>query len=386
MIYLDNAATTQIDPEVLDAMMPYLTDQYGNAGTLYELGRNAKSAIDRARAQVAEFVGAAPEQIIFTSGGTEANNMVFFSLRDFLKKSKKTHIISAYNEHDSVFGAVRALCMKEDFYSTLLLPDSRGVIDPANLHKSILDDTGLVSIMYMNNETGSENDVSEISRICSQKDILFHTDCVQAAGSCVLNAKEIGCDFMSVSSHKIHGPKGVGALFVKDAKYIAPMIYGGSVQEFGLRGGTENVAGIVGFGKACELMSKQIHEIDIHNSVLKQLFYSNLKNELSEYGLEDILHINGDTVVKHGKTINVRFDDVDGETLLVFLDARGVCVSSGSACNSHESTPSRVLLSMGIDPEDARNSIRVSFSKFNTEHEVMEAAEVVALCVRMLHI
>lgn len=381
MIYLDNASTTKIDPAVLDAMLPYLKEEYGNAGTLYALGRRANQAIEKARAQVAEFIGAKPEQIVFTSGGTEANNMVFASLLSFLKASEKTHVTTASNEHDSVLKSVRNLCIKHGFDVTYLPVNKAGCVELGNVKSAIREDTGLVSVMYMNNETGSENPVADIGELCTEHGILFHTDCVQAAGCCKLNVDKLHCDFLSLSSHKIHGPKGVGALYVRRRGMCSPLIYGGSSQEFGLRGGTENVAGIVGFGAACALMNKQLHEVDIHTSGLKQIFYNRVAYQLKELGVPDILHVNGDAVIKHGKTVNLRFDGVDAETLLLMLDARGVCVSAGSACRSHESEPSHVLLAMGIDPEDARNSVRFSFSKMNTEDEVRAAAAIVAECV-----
>lgn len=364
-------------------MVPYLTDEYGNAGTRYALGRAAREAVEKARTQVAEFIGAAPEQVFFTSGGTESNNMVFASLVDYLQASGKTHIVVSSVEHDSVLKAVREKCIKPPFDVTFLPVNSHGSVEPAALADSIREDTGLVSVMYMNNETGAENPIRELGAICASHGILFHTDCVQAAGCCGLNVKEFHCDFLSVSSHKIHGPKGVGALFIKNPGICRPMIVGGAEQEGGLRGGTENVAGIVGFGKACEIMRTDLHQIDIHNSVLKQTFYGALKEDLEyrDRELLDLLHVNGDSVVKHGKTLNLRFDGIDGETLLLMLDAKGVCVSAGSACRSHEQEPSHVLLAMGVSAEDARNSIRVSFSKMNTKDEVLEAAEVMADCV-----
>lgn len=385
MIYLDNASTTKIDPSVLDAMMPFLTDEYGNPGTIYGLGRRAKEAVEKARAQVAKFIGAKPEQIIFTSGGTEANNMVFSSLLSFLEQSEKTHVITTSSDHVSVLDSARNLCIKRGFDLTELQVNHHGCVELGSLKSELRENTGLVSIMYMNNETGSENPVEEIGAMCHERGILFHSDCVQAAGCCKLDVEKMNCDFLSLSSHKIHGPKGVGALYVRDMSLITPMIRGGSAQEFGMRGGTENVAGIVGFGAACELMNERLHEIDVHNSMLKQVFYNVLEENLKAQGLKNVLHVNGDLIIKHGKTINIRFDDVDGETLLLMLDAKGIYVSAGSACHSHESKPSHVLLAMGIDPEDARNSIRVSFSKMNTEAEVKYAAGVIANCVAALH-
>lgn len=385
MIYLDNASTTKIDPFVLDAMMPFLTGEYGNPGTIYRLGRRAKEAVEKARAQVAKFIGAKPEQIIFTSGGTEANNMVFSSLLSFLEQSEKTHVITTSSDHVSVLDSARDLCIKRGFDLTELQVNHQGCVELGNIKSELRENTGLVSIMYMNNETGSENPVEEIGAMCRERGILFHSDCVQAAGCCKLDVEKMNCDFLSLSSHKIHGPKGVGALYVRDISLITPMIRGGSAQEFGMRGGTENVAGIVGFGAACELMNERLHEIDVHNSMLKQIFYNVLEESLKAQGLQNVLHVNGDLIIKHGKTINIRFDDVDGETLLLMLDAKGIYVSAGSACHSHESKPSHVLLAMGIDPEDARNSIRVSFSKMNTEAEVKYAAGVIANCVATLH-
>ena len=386
MIYLDSASTTPVDSEVLEAMLPFLKDQYGNPGTIYGIGREAKKAIDKARDQVAKFIGAEPYQIIFTSGGTESNNMVFFSLAQCLKEQGKTHIITSAVEHDSVLKAVESMCIKHGFYKSILGVNEYGCVLPTQVSAEIGDQTGLVSLMYVNNETGAENDVEDIAKICKEKGVLFHTDCVQAASSCKIDVNKIECDFLSLSAHKLHGAKGCGALFVRDRlEQMTPLINGGAVQEFGLRGGTENVAAIVGFGKACELMMNQLHNIDVHTSALKQVFYNALAESLDSVGLGSILHINGDILVRHGKILNVRFDGVDAETLLLMLDINGVCVSAGSACRSNESTPSHVLVAMGIDDDSARQSIRVSFSKLNTEGEVIEAAQVIAKCVEVLH-
>lgn len=383
MIYLDNAATTQVHPVVMDAMMPYLQEQYGNPGTLYSLGRTAKEAIENARHQVAEFIGADPRQIIFTSSGTEANNMVFFSMSEHLKNIGKTHIVTSAVEHDSVLKAVREMNIKHEFDYTIIGVDERGCVNPKDVYSAINEQTGIVSVMYINNETGSVNDIYEIAEICREKGVYFHTDCVQAASSCKLNVGEIGCHFLSISAHKIHGVKGAGALYAQ-LEVLSPMICGGVSQEFGIRGGTENVASIVAFGKACEIMREEVHDVDVHTSVLKQVFYTQLKQNLAKHSLDNVVHVNGDVIVKQGKILNVRFDNVDGETLLLLLDSKGVCVSAGSACRSHMSEPSHVLLAMGVDPNEARNSIRVSFSKMNSVAEVKEAACIIADCVRQL--
>ena len=403
MIYLDNAATTKIDPRVLEAMMPYLTDEYGNAGTLYGLGRKSAEAIAKARQQVADLICAKPEQIIFTSGGSEANNMVFAGVKDYLTSIGKTHIVTTEIEHDSVLNAVKNLCktqyvvgdscIKPVFDAEYVPPWFYGRI-PHQLVIDYIDEitdtgtvTGLVSVMHTNNETGLKNmRIEDIGKACKARGILFHTDCVQAAGCSELNVDDIGCDFMSLSSHKIHGAKGVGALYVRDKSVMSPIIFGGSSQEFGLRGGTENVAGIVGFGTACEILRLNQKEDIKYIAELMQLLYDSIQKHLTEHGLEKICHVNGsDDVGSHGKTINMRFDNVDGETLLLMLDSRGVCVSAGSACRSHESEPSHVLLAMGIDPEDARNSIRFSLSRMNTREEVEEAAKIISDCVCMLY-
>ena len=385
MIYLDNAATTKIDPQVLDAMMPYLTEQYGNPGTLYGLGLQAKKAVENARRQVADFISAKPEQIIFTSGGTEANNLVFFGTAGYLEDVGKPGIITSRYEHDSVIHSAYKIAIRQGFGVTYLFPDLEGHINPSEVESKVSGNIGLVSVMYVNNETGSENDVKEIAGVCKKKDVLFHTDCVQAAGCYPIDAVEIGCDFLSISSHKIHGPKGVGALYVKDPTILSPLIIGGKFQEFGLRGGTENVAGIVGFGKACELAKQNLHTTQNHCSILKQLFYNHLIEDMTNIGLSpDIVHINGEQIIKHGKTLNLRFDGIDAETLLLMLSTKGVCVSAGSACTSHESQPSHVLTAIGLTPDEARSSVRISFSKMNTEDEVRDAAAMFAACIKVL--
>lgn len=379
MVYLDNAATTKIHDEVLSKMMPYLTDYYGNAGTIYGIGRKSAEAVADARRKVASFIKANPEQIVFTSGGSESNNTVFAGLRKYLRGIDKRHIIVSSVEHDSVMKAVNA--MGGDFKVSFLPVDEEGVVILSALEREINEHTGLVSVMYVNNETGAENPVAEIGDICKKHGILFHTDCVQAAGCHEIDVDAIKCDFLSISSHKIHGPKGVGALYVRNRDYIKPLINGGAYQEHGLRGGTENVAGIVGFGAACELFEKHLKEFSTYTSSLKQHFYSELQANLKD---SSVMHINGGSVVRRGKTLNLRFDGIDGETLLLLLDSKGVCVSSGSACKSLESKPSKVLTEMGISPEEARSSIRVSFSVLNTEEEVKTSADIVAECVYVL--
>ena len=388
MIYLDNAATTQIAPEVLEAMMPYLTDEYGNAGSLYALGRRAADAVARAREQVADCIGAKPEQIIFTSGGTEANNLVFKGLAPYLKTQDRTHLITTKIEHDSVLNTVKEMCIKHEFdVSYLDVKDVRQV--PAGvaigLKEIINENTGLVSMMYVNNEIGSVNNVQEACEIAHKHDALFHTDCVQALGDIDIDVMQLGCDFLSMSSHKIHGAKGVGALYAKDPTLLHPLITGGYDQEFSLRGGTENVSGIVGFGKACEMIKQNIQERQSRILSLKQLFLDVLCNTLIEYGLEDLkCFFNGASPICKGKILNLRFRDIDAQTLVLYLDNKGVCVSAGSACRSRESKPSPVLLAIGLNPEEARNSVRFSFSHYLTDEQVVEAAKITASAIQVL--
>lgn len=381
MIYLDNASTTQIDQGVLDEMMPYLKDKFGNPGTKYSIGREALSAVGKARERVANLIGASPEQIIFTSGGTEANNLALSSL--LLKDS--SHIVTTKIEHDSVLNCLRALELQKDFSVTYISPMRNGSVSVSDVADALTESTGMVSVMCVNNETGIENPVSEIGYLCKERGISFHTDCVQAITDREIDVNKIVCDYLSISSHKIHGAKGVGALYVRDTNTLAPIIHGGHHQEFGLRGGTENVPGIVGFGKACELLRNGRDTYNPYVCMLKTEFCAALRHYLANRGIEKVLHINGDSEKQDGKIINLRFDNVDGETLVLLLDACGVCVSAGAACRSHESEPSAVLTAMGLEPDEARNSIRVSFSRFNTLIEVREAAKIIADCVRTLY-
>lgn len=396
MIYLDNAATTQISPAVLEAMMPYLKDVYANPGTIYGFGRQAADAISKARKQVADFIGAKPEQIIFTSGGTEANNLAIKGCKNHLTKINKKHIVTSPTEHDSVLRAIESLCnplccndkkcIKPEFYTSFLPVDKYGHIQVDELEHMLCtyDDIGMVSVMYANNEIGVLNNVAQIGRLCREKHILFHTDCVQAAGSVALDVTKIGCDFMSISSHKIHGVKGVGALYVRDKRYLSPIINGGLVQEFGLRGGTENVAGIVGFGKACELAGKGIEDYSKTVISYKKHFCEILKDRLADERMENDVSINGLLPKYPGKTLSLTFKNVDAETLVLMMSAKGVCISAGSACTSHESNPSHVLKAIGLSDDEARSTVRISFSEFNTAYEVERGAKILAGCIKTL--
>lgn len=384
MIYLDNAASTPIDPQVLEAMMPYLTEQYGNPGSLYRLGRDAKAAVEKAREQVARFIGAKPEQIIFTSGATEANNMVFEITRPLLEQTRKTHVITSQIEHKSVLKSIQKLENEHHFDVTYCGLTKNLSPFPESLRQSVRPNTGLVSIMYVNNEIGHAFDVETIGKLCKQQRILFHTDCVQAASCRPINVEKIGCDFATISSHKIHGSKGIGSLFVKEPDMWQPMILGGDNQEFGLRGGTENVASIVGFGKACELvMQNQTLAEQERLEDMKSVFFGSLDIQLGKYGLGRVWALNGCSRTAT-KTVSLRVNGVDAESLILLADNAGVCISAGSACNSRLNAPSHVLTSIGLTPDQARSSFRVSFSRMNTVEEVAKAAEIIADCIATL--
>lgn len=381
MIYLDSAATTQIDPRVLEAMMPYLTEQYGNPGSLYKLGRDAHAAVEKAREQVARFMGAKPEQIIFTSGATEANNMVFTITKPFLEESGKKSIVTTAIEHQSVLKSVQNLATKSNFDVTYLELSRTFATLPEGLSQSVSEDTGLVSIMYVNNEIGHANDVRLVGKLCQRKGVWFHTDCVQAAGCRPLNMEKIGCDFATISAHKIHGPKGVGALFIKDRERFEPMIRGGDHQEFGMRGGTENVAGIVGFGKACELAMERLNHQEMSRlEDMKRAFLRGMDDKASELSANPVWYLNGRAHIST-KTLSIRVPGVDAESLILMADNAGVCISAGSACNSRENLPSHVLTAIGLNASQARSSFRASFSYMNTEQEVYEAGKIIAECI-----
>jgi len=379
MIYLDNAATTQMDPLVLDEMMPFLTTAYGNPGSIHKMGRFALSEIDKARERVADLISAKPNQIIFTSGGTESNNIVISNVCKLLSIKNKTHVITTEIEHDSILKPIKKECVKRGFDIAFLRPNKYGSIEFNTFEDTVDINTGFVSVMTVNNETGADNPVKEIGLYCAAKGIPFHTDCVQAAGTMKLDVNEINCDFLSLSSHKIHGPKGIGALFVKDINLIDPIIIGGAEQEFGKRGGTENVAGIVGFGKACEITKDSLAS-DLNNiAAAKQQFYRIIKELLGE-----TVTLNGQNVTHPGKILNLKIDGIHAETLVLLLGNMDVCVSAGSACRSKESEPSHVLVAMGMSDDDARQSVRVSFSRMNSVTEVEEAAKKFAECVNAL--
>lgn len=364
MIYLDNAATTKMDDGVV-RLMSELTEQYGNPGALYKIGRDTKSIIDCARDNVAKIFNCDKENIIFTSGGSESNNAAVNSAIIDILKSGKTEIIISAGEHDSIFNSVTNIASRYGLDVKIIPLTKEGRVNTDQLEEMINDRTGFVSVMYVNNETGAVNDVETIGGICLKRNILFHTDCVQAAGSEMIDVKKIGCDFASISSHKIHGPKGVGALYIKSVDTFTPLIYGGDEQEYGVRGGTENVISIAGFGEACRIMKESFIGEKIKASILKQMMYDSLKKCFG-----DSVIVNGPPVIIPGKILNVQIKDFDAETLILALDSLDIYLSAGSACRSRSAHPSRVLTSIGLSDEEARSSIRISFSRYNSSDEI----------------
>lgn len=377
MIYLDSAATTQIANVVLDAMIPWLKENYCNAGSVYKKGREAKEAIEKARSQVAKMFNSNPENIIFTSGGSEGNSFVFQAAADRLEESGKKHILVSSIEHDSVLRAAESLT-KRGFYVDYLPVSECGTVLYDTVKSAITPETGLISIMLMNNETGVINHLDLIARLCREHGILLHSDCVQAAGIWKINIEDTPLDFATISAHKFHGPKGVGCVYIRDPEECGALIHGGHNQEFGLRGGTENVAGIVGTGVAAEMILDNLDYIQETVWNYRYLFWNIINEHLGE-----TVHINGQWP-SLSKVLNIRVDGIDADTFVVAMDAAGVCLSAGSACRSLELEPSHVLTAMGLSPDDARSSVRVSFSGLNTELQVRDAARIFVNTVDVL--
>lgn len=372
MIYLDNAATTQMYSDVVHTMEICNDIAFANPGSIHSAGWTANQWVSKARHQVASVVKASPQDVIFTSGGSESNSLALLGVADYLKKIGKTHILINPTEHKSVLKCAERLA-EMGFQIEYLMMTQRGYVYVDDIEERIRDNTGLVSVMGINNETGVENDINSICDLCHDHGVLFHSDCVQAFGKRHINLGAFPIDFVSVSAHKIHGPKGVGCLFVQDKKLLSPLILGGS-QEFGLRAGTENVPGIAGFGTAAETAD---------------YIFKNGKTKIQKiingiiYKLGDIAHVNG-AINPAGYIANMRFDGVSGESLVLLLSSKGVMVSAGSACTANSSQPSHVLKAMGLSDEEARSSIRISISEEITETEEAEAIEKIVGCVREL--
>ncbi|MFR9171395.1 cysteine desulfurase NifS [Evtepia sp.] len=361
MIYADNAATTRLSATALAAMLPYLTEQYGNPSSLYTLGQTAATALAQARETVARCLHCRPEEIVFTSGGSEADNQAILSAARWGKRQGKTHIISTAFEHHAVLHTLQKL-EKEGFTVTLLEVHENGRITPQQVEAAITQDTCLVTVMYANNEIGTIQPIGEIGAICRARKVPFHTDAVQAAGHLAIDVGAEQIDMLSLSAHKFHGPKGVGALYVRKGVPLLPLIEGGA-QERRKRAGTENVAGIVGLAAALQTACDHLEANAAKVTALRDKLID---------GLAAIPHaaLNGDRDHRLPGNVNVCFEGIEGESLLLLLDDRGICASSGSACTSGSLDPSHVLLAIGRPHEVAHGSLRLSLCEENTEAEV----------------
>lgn len=372
-VYADNAATTQMSDSVLKAMMPLLTDIYGNPSSLHSVGQIAKEHLEAARETVAECIGADPKEIYFTSGGSEADNQAIRSAAYIGARKGKKHIISSKFEHHAVLHTLEAL-KKEGFTVTLLDVYSNGIVKPEDVANAITEETCLVTIMTANNEIGTIQPIAEIGKICKEKGVLFHTDAVQAVGHIPVNVKDMNCDMLSVSAHKFHGPKGVGFLYARKGILLTNIIYGGA-QERNKRAGTENMASIVGMATAIKDATDHLQENAEKVTAMRNRLIDGLK------GIERS-RINGDLEHHLPGTLNMCFEGIEGESLLLLLDAKGICASSGSACTSGSLDPSHVLLSIGVPVEIAHGSLRLSISEYNTmeqmDHIVKSVPEVVS--------
>lgn len=360
-VYADNAATTKLSPAVLEAMMPYLTEEYGNPSSLYRFGNHAKRAIEQARKEVADVLGAEPFEILFTGGGTEADNWVKEIMRS-LKARGKNHFITSAVEHHALLHSAQRL-QKEGFEVTFIPVDREGRIDPEQIRAAIRPETGLVSIMFANNEIGTIYPIKEIGAICRQAGVLFHTDAVQAAGHLPINVKEMNIDLLSLSAHKFHGPKGVGAFYCRRGIPLPSLIDGGA-QERGKRAGTENVAGIVGLGAALRLANEEMSETSARVSAMCDRLIDGILQTVP------MCRLNGPRHNRLPGNCNISFLGIEGESLLLRLDLAGIAASSGSACASSSLDPSHVLLAIGLPHEVAHGSVRLSLSDYNTEEDV----------------
>jgi len=366
-IYLDYAATTPTHPEVVKAMLPYFTDAFGNPSSIHSYGQESKGAIEEARVKVADLIGARDEEIVFTSGGTEADNFAIKSVA-YANEIKGDHIITSSIEHHAVMETCKFL-ERRGFRVTYLPVDEYGLVDPNDVKKAITGKTILISVMQASNEVGTVEPIAEIGRIAKEAGIYFHTDAVQAVGHIPVDVNELGVDLLSMSAHKLYGPKGVGALYIRKGTKLIPFMHGGE-QERRRRASTENIPGIVGFGKAVELAQQEISE------EAERLAY--LRDQLIKGLLERIDHtrLNGHPIMRLPNNVNVSVDFVEGESMLLNLDLEGICASTGSACSSASLEPSHVLLALGLAHEQAHGSLRFSLGKWSTDEEIERVLDV----------
>jgi cysteine desulfurase len=374
MIYFDNNATTSVDPAVLETMLPFLKEQYGNPSSAYSFGKRVARAVEHAREQVAGLLGCEPSEILFTSCGTESDNTALQSALSIDQDRK--HVITSKVEHSAIIKHAEALA-RRGYEVTWLDVDAKGLIDLSQLEAAIRPDTAVVSLIWANNETGVLFPIEEVAEICREQQTIFHTDAVQAVGKIPINLKTTAIQFLSLSGHKLHAPKGIGALYVNRRARFFPFLIGGG-QENKRRGGTENTASIVALGKAAELAAAHIQEED---RVVREL-----RDTFEQQALERIpgTTVNGDRERRLPNTTNLSIEGIDSEAMLMILDQQGVCCSAGSACTTGSLEPSHVLRAMGLSNEQARASLRFSFGRTNTMEEVKRALEILNRAVKKL--
>jgi cysteine desulfurase len=371
-VYLDNNATTPLLPEVFEAMRPYFAERFGNASSIHHHGQETRAAVERARESVAALLGCRASEIVFTSGGTEGDNLAISGVT-----RAGDHIITSTIEHHAVLNSCKHLeTIGCDV--TYVPVDGRGLVDPDDVRRALRPHTKLIAIMMANNETGVLQPVEEIGKIAAEADVYFHTDAVQAAGKVPIDVKRLGCDLLSISGHKLHAPQGVGALYVRKGTILQPLFYGGS-HERSRRAGTENVPGIIGLGKAAELASEALERGDLADmSAMRDRIEQKILSEVEATG------VNGEGAPRVPNTTNIHFDYIEGEALVIALDLKGLAVSTGAACSSGAIEPSHVLTAMGLPPEIARASLRFSLGKQNTPEDVDFALALVPQTVARL--
>ncbi len=371
-VYLDNNATTPVLPGVLEAMQPYFTEHFGNASSIHHHGQETRAAVERARESVAALFGCRPSEVVFTSGGTEGDNLAISGLT-----RAGDHVISSTIEHHAVLNSCKHL-EAMGCEVTYVPVDSRGLVDPDDVLRGLRPNTRLITIMMANNETGVLQPVEEIGKIAAEADVYFHTDAVQAAGKVPIEVKRLGCDLLSISGHKLHAPQGVGAIYVGKGTLLQPMFYGGS-HERSRRAGTENVPGIIGLGKAAELAREALERGDLARmSAMRDRIEQTILSAVDATG------VNGEGAPRVPNTTNIHFDYIEGEALVIALDLKGLAVSTGAACSSGAIEPSHVLTAMGLPPEIARASLRFSLGKQSTADEIQFALDLVPQTVARL--
>lgn len=374
-VYLDYSATTPVKEDVLKEMIPYYTEKFGNPSSLYTIGLEAKEAVESARAQVAKLINANPKEIYFTAGGSEADNWAVFGVANSLKE-KGNHIITTEIEHHAMLHSCEFL-EKNGYEVTYLAVEPDGTVKPETLEAAITDKTILISVMFVNNEVGTIEPIKELAAVAKAHKILFHTDAVQALGNVNIDVRDLGVDLMSLSSHKIYGPKGEGALFIRKGLKISNYIHGGA-QEMGKRAGTENLPGIIGFGKAAELAGENLESHIEHCTTLRNYLIEQVKAEIPD------VFVNGSMEHRHPGNANITFEYIEGEAMLLYLDMSGIAVSTGSACSSKSLKPSHVLSALGIPVEKIHGTLRFTVGDFTTKEDIDYVVEQLKIIVAKL--